>query len=205
MEFWKIYFATLGGLATVIGLIRLFGKSLLEQWLKRDYKKWESELEQRLKQDFKRYEIKLDAFASNDEVRFNYRHLEQAKAISQINILLVNIADELAGAMVLYVPPSDCDESWGYDYKQYADKLYLLFDPFQKALSAYKAYVKLIDYLFDRKIAVSFRTVSMPYMELQTELLIGSDSERKAAQVDVINAVAELKADFRTILGISFK
>jgi len=59
----------LGGTATALLIAGTLGKTIIEHWFKKD---------------FKRYEAKLDALASRDETKFNSLHTERVSAVKDI-------------------------------------------------------------------------------------------------------------------------
>jgi hypothetical protein len=83
-DFWTEYLATLGGMATILAALGFLTKTLVEQWFKKGYKKWESELEQRFKEDLKRYESKLDIIGARDTTKFDLLHNKRVEAINSL-------------------------------------------------------------------------------------------------------------------------
>jgi len=63
MTFWQLYFASLGGTATALLIVGFLGRTLIEQWFRKD---------------FKRFEAKLDQIASSEQTKFAHRHEKQA-------------------------------------------------------------------------------------------------------------------------------
>ena len=51
-------------------LIGFFGKSVIEQWLKQNYKEWELNTEKPYKEDFLRLETQLKAIAAKEQTKF---------------------------------------------------------------------------------------------------------------------------------------
>ena len=63
MEFLKIYLAALGGTVTSLAIVGFFGKTLIEHWFKKD---------------FKRFEATLDALVSKDKTQFEHNFVQRS-------------------------------------------------------------------------------------------------------------------------------
>jgi hypothetical protein len=68
MTFWQLFFASLGGTATALVIAGFLGRTLIEQWFKKD---------------FKRFEAKLDQIASAEQTKFAHRHEKQASIAAE--------------------------------------------------------------------------------------------------------------------------
>jgi hypothetical protein len=69
MTFWQLYLTSLGGTATALLGAGFLGRTLIEQWFRKD---------------FKRFEAKLDQVASAEQTKFSWLHTKRAETVSEL-------------------------------------------------------------------------------------------------------------------------
>lgn len=102
------YAGALGGTATALALVGVFGKTLLEHWFNKD---------------FKRYESKLDSIASKEGKKFEYLFPQQADAARELLALSKKAGKSYADAASANHP-----EDIVVGYKKHIKDLRVIYD-----------------------------------------------------------------------------
>jgi hypothetical protein len=80
MTFWQLFFASLGGTGTALLIAGFLGRMLIEQWFRKD---------------FKRFEAKLDQIASAEQTKFAHRHEKQASIAAKAYAEVVELTKQV--------------------------------------------------------------------------------------------------------------
>ena len=91
MDTWKTLLLAFGGNAALLAVLAFVGKSLLEKWIARDTKQFESDLQAKSDAAIAQLANELQLKAIEHQVRFSRLHEKRASVIADMNGLLAEV------------------------------------------------------------------------------------------------------------------
>ena len=204
MDVWKEILIALGSNAALLVVLGFLARSLLNTWLTKDIKRFETGLKARADASIEQLKSHLQLAATEHQVRFSKLHEKRAEAIAKLYALLVEL--QYAGQRYVFVGaygPKRDDEFSKTDAKVLEvflfieeHKIYLpdpictWLDEFVEAVSKSVACVHAYE---------QYTGGSPNFREEKTQALIRAAEAFKTRIPAVRKA---LKDEFRTILGV---
>jgi len=188
-DFWKQYAATLGGTVTALAIVKVLSETLLKNWFKRD---------------FKRFEQKLDVLSKRQEIAFGALHTKRAEIIAKLYAMFVDLHDEMASLRTKNRMRKGPPETEADRREADTHKIFVLWYETEE-------FYKKNDIYFTDTLNAKIYVLIHKFRDAPDHYISGADhpAEAKDAMyklLDEINALKrDIRAEFQTLLFVEEK